>query len=62
MRFQLILMGIGLVVAFAAILFSKYVRAVFKESIRHPREECEIEVNRNKVSVKGTEHSQNLKG
>lgn len=59
MRFQIILMGAGLVVAIIAFLSSKYVRAVFKESISHPRDKCEIEVDRTKVSVKRTERSRN---
>jgi uncharacterized membrane protein len=62
MRFQVILVGSALVVAVVAFLSSRYVRAVFKESIVHPRDRCEIEVDRTKVSVTRTERSQNSEG
>jgi len=59
MRFQIILMGSALIVAIVALLGSRFVRVVVKESIVHPRDQCEIQVDRTRVSVKSTERKRN---
>ncbi len=59
MRFQILVMAAAIIVAVIALLFSKYVRAVTKESFIRPRERCEIEIADGNVSVKRSEPSQN---
>ena len=60
MRFQIFAMAAGVLVAIVALLFSKYVRAVTKESIARPRDRCEIEIADGNVSVKSSEPPENL--
>ena len=47
---------IGLLVvisgAVVALFFSRTVRAMVKEAVVHPKETCEIEVTKNRVTVK----------
>jgi hypothetical protein len=59
MRFQLVVMAAGVIAAVIALLFSKYVRTVTKESFVRPRDRCEIEIADGNVSVKRSEPSEN---
>ena len=59
MRFQIIVMAASVVVTVIALMFSKYVRTVAKESVLRPRERCDIEIADGNVSVKRSEPSQN---
>jgi len=56
MRFQIVWAVIGVLVAVILLVFSKFVRAIFRESIVHPHHHCEIEVGRDKVTVRKIEH------
>jgi hypothetical protein len=55
---EVYLMCAGVVIAIVALLSSKFVRAICREAIFHPRQRCEIQARGGKVSVKRgeTEH------
>jgi len=57
MRFQIILMCGGAIVAIVALLLSRFARAVFRETILRPHQHCEIQVHPDKVLVKKIERS-----
>ena len=57
MRVQIILASLAVLGAIIALIFSKFVRAVVRESIVHPHHHCEIEVDRGKVSHRKIERS-----
>jgi hypothetical protein len=58
MNIDIILMGVGVVVAIIALLSSKFVRAVCRETIFHPHKHCEIQVHDEGVSIKRIEAKQ----
>lgn len=51
MRQELIWMVLVIVAVLVALFFSKTVRAMFRETLVHPKQTCDIAVTENKVTV-----------
>jgi hypothetical protein len=62
MYLEIIFLGVGTAVAVAACLSSKFVRAVCREIISHPRDPCEIQVRGKNISISRVEAEQKLEG